>query len=194
MWKPTFNPNLDTFTTVTSWRPKDKVKYNDAIYGHKDIELLNYKDLPKLTNQKIELAMSGGVKPKKLIDHGWELVSGIEKERIDMWSYMDYIRDSRAEWSIAKNIYVKTWCGWFSERSACYLASGRPVLVQDTGFSKYIPTGKGLIPFNNMNETLNGIKEINYNYEMHCKSARRIAENYFDSTKILKEMLKQIDY
>jgi hypothetical protein len=193
LWKPVFDPNCDTFTTVTSWRPKNIVEYQSVQYGHKNVELRKFVKLPQLTNQKIQLAMSGGVKPKILLDHGWDLVSGIDKEQLDMWSYMRYIQSSRAEWSIAKNIYVATWCGWFSERSACYLAAGKPVLVQDTGFSKSIPTGTGLISFDSMSDILQGIDNINKDYEIHCTAARNIAENYFDSRMILKDMLSQIN-
>lgn len=193
LWTPVIDAHLDTFTTVTSWRPNNTLKYQDIEYGHKDVELRKFVNLPQLTDQKIELAMSGGVRPKILLDHGWRLVSGIAEERLDMWSYMNYLQRSRAEWSVAKNAYVATRCGWFSERSACYLASGKPVLVQDTGFSKYLPTGNGLFAFEDMSNILQGIDNINEDYEMHCQAARAIAEKYFDSRRVLNSMLNQIN-
>ncbi|MCK4830410.1 glycosyltransferase family 1 protein, partial [bacterium] len=177
--------------SVMNWSPYKPITYNGETYGLKDVECQKFIDLPGLTNQKMELAMSGGIKPKELVDHGWKLVSGIAKVRRDMWAYQRYIQRSRAEWSVAKNLYVDTKCGWFSERSACYLASGKPVLVQDTGFSKYIPTGKGLLEFNDMDGILKGIDEINDDYVSHCEAARQIAEKYFDSDIVLKDLLRK---
>ena len=194
MWPPKIDTTLEPFTTVMNWKAYNPITYNNETYGQKDIEFLKFIDLPNFTNQRIELAMSGGVRPKILLDHGWSLVSGIAKERRDMWSYQRYIQQSRAEWSIAKNIYVKTWCGWFSERSACYLASAKPTLLQDTGFSKCLPTGRGLIPFRDMEGLLKGIDRINSNYLMHCEAARQITEEYFASDKVLKDILRKMGF
>jgi len=191
MWPPKIDPNLDTFTTVMSWRPNSAITFNGEKYGQKDVECLKFINLPKLTKQKIELAISGGLKPIELLEHGWNLVSGIAKKRRDMWAYQRYIQRSRAEWSIVKNIYVKTHCGWFSERSACYLASAKPVLVQETGFSKYLPTGKGLVAFEDMEGILKGIDEINNDYISNCEEARNIAKKYFGSDIVLKDLLKK---
>ena len=192
MWQPKIDPNLNIFTTVMNWSPyRQLLTYEGEKYGQKDAEFLRFIDLPKLTEQKIELAMSGGIKPRELMGHGWKLVSGVAKERRDMFAYQRYIQNSRAEWSVAKNAYVKTRCGWFSERSACYLASAKPVLVQDTGFSKHLPTGKGLLAFDDMEGVLNGINEINSDYVSHCEEARQIAEKYFDSDIVLKDILHQ---
>lgn len=190
MWSPRIDTNLDTFTSVMNWSPYRPITYDGETYGQKDIECRKFIDLPKLTNQKIELAMSGGIKPEELLANGWKLVSGIAKERIDMWAYKRYIQRSRAEWSVAKNIYVKTRCGWFSERSACYLSSAKPVLVQDTGFSKHLPTGRGLLAFSDMRGILKGIDEINSDYVSHCEAARQIAEKYFNSDIILEDLLR----
>ena len=194
MWPSKIDPSLDKFTSVMNWSAYKPITYDSQIYGQKDVELRKFIDLPHFTDQKIELAMSGGIKPKELLDQGWKLVSGIAKERRDMWAYQRYIQRSRAEWSVAKNIYVKTRSGWFSERSACYLASAKPVLAQDTCFSKYLPTGEGLIAFSDMDGILNGIDLINSDYIFHCEASRRIAEEYFDSDKVLKELLRQVGF
>ena len=174
MWESKIDPALAKFTSVMNWSAYKPITYYEQIYGQKDIECRKFIDLPHLTDPKIELAMIGGIKPKELLDHGWRLVSGIANERRDMWAYQRYIQRSRAEWSVAKNIYVKTRCGWFSERSACYLASAKPVLAQNTGFSKYLPCGKGLMTFEDMNGILKGIDEINSDYVAHCKAAERL--------------------
>jgi hypothetical protein len=108
----------------------------------------------------------------------------------DLWTYQKYIQQSKAEFSVAKHGYAAARSGWFSERSACYLASGRPVLVQDTGFSDWLQTGAGVIPFNTHEEALAGIEEINSRYEFHCQAARSIAEQYFDARRILPRLLE----
>jgi hypothetical protein len=191
MWQPRIESNLENFTTFLSWRPDSTISYKGVTYGHKDVELRKFIDLPKLTGQKIELAISGGLRPEELLEHKWNLVSGIAEERRDMWTYQDYIQRSRAEWSVAKSVYVETWCGWFSERSACYLASAKPVLIQDTGFSKYLPVGEGLMIFNNLDEIIKGIDSINNDYAAHCESARYITKEYFDSDIVLRNLLNE---
>ena len=105
--------------------------------------------------------------------------------------YRDYLQNSRAEFSVAKHLYVATKSGWFSDRSECYLAASRPVLVQKTGFEKYLPTGEGLLSFENTEEVLAGIESINSDYEKHCRKAAEIAREYFDATVILPKMLAE---
>ena len=98
---------------------------------------------------------------------------------------------SRAEWSVAKNGYVVGQSGWFSCRSACYLAAGRPVVVQDTGFSKVLPTGTGIVPFSTLQEAIDGIRDVESRYDIHRKAARDIAEQYFDSSLVLAQLLEK---
>jgi hypothetical protein len=104
--------------------------------------------------------------------------------------YRDYIQTSKAEFSVAKHLYVTTRSGWFSDRSECYLAAGRPVLVQETGFSKYLPTGEGLLSFNNIEEALTGIFEINSDYQKHSRKAKEIAREFFDAKVVLPRLLR----
>ncbi len=108
------------------------------------------------------------------------------------WSYQRYLSGSRAEFTVAKHGYVVSNCGWFSERSANYLASGRPVITQETGFSRFIPTGEGLFAFSNMDEAVAAIEAVESDYERHCKAAREIAEEYFDSRKVLTKLLDDV--
>jgi len=108
----------------------------------------------------------------------------------DYISYRRYIQSSKGEWSIAKNGYVEAKSGWFSGRSACYLAAGRPVIVQDTGFGQVLPTGEGVLSFKTIDEAEAGIRELEGNYNRHAKAAHKIAEAYFDSDKVLNRLLQ----
>jgi glycosyltransferase involved in cell wall biosynthesis len=105
-------------------------------------------------------------------------------------AYLDYIGRSRGECSVAKEAYVKTRCGWFSDRTVAYLASGKPAIVQDTGFSDVLPCGEGLFAFQTADDVVNAVETIGTDYERHCRAARRIAREYFDSDKVLRTMLQ----
>jgi hypothetical protein len=109
----------------------------------------------------------------------------------DPWRYRTYIQESAAELMIAKNLYVETRSGWFSDRSACYLASGRPVLAQDTGLDG-LPAGEGLVTFSTLEEAVAGVEEIERDYERHSRAAREIAEEHFAAERVLPRMLKQL--
>jgi hypothetical protein len=110
----------------------------------------------------------------------------------DANQYRCYVRASGAEFSVAQGIYVDTHSGWFSDRTIRYLASGKPALVQDTGFSRNLPVGEGLLAFRTIDEAAAGAREIVANYERHSRAARKLAKDYFDSDKVLATMLKQI--
>jgi hypothetical protein len=105
--------------------------------------------------------------------------------------FQDYVARSRAEFSVAKHAYVSTRCGWFSDRSCCYLASGRPVILQDTGFSDLVPCGEGLLAFGNPIEAKNALRAVAGDYKKHCLAARRVAKEYFDSDKVLASLLER---
>jgi hypothetical protein len=130
------------------------------------------------------------ITPRDLISYaGWNVVDASEIcGNFD--SYRKYIESSKAEWSVAKNAYVMGKPGWFSERSACYLAAGRPVVVQDTGFSEILPTGEGILSFKTLSESVDAIQEVVINYQMHARAARAIAETYFDSDKVLMSLIE----
>ena len=139
----------------------------------------------------MELAVSDSAAPKgRLKENGWGL-SHPQKTSGDPWKYQEYIQHSKAEFSIAKHGYVEARTGWFSERSAGYLASGRPVVVQDTGFSDWLKTDYGVIPFAGIGEALLAIEEVNNNYKKHCKAARELAEIYFAFDKVLTELIEK---
>lgn len=203
IWSPQINPDCKRFTTITQW-DWQSIRYEDRLIDNsKRTQFMKYIELPNLTNvnQEFEIAANiNGLKPNDislqndmnlLEKNGWHLVDP-HKVAGDPLSYQKYIAQSRAEFSVAKEIYVELKSGWFSDRSICYLASGKPVLVQDTAIEKNLPVGEGLLTFKDMNDIIEGIKNINSNYVLHCKMARNIAEEYFDSNKILKEILKEL--
>jgi hypothetical protein len=205
-WHPTRQPivlsewhsladHRNTFTTVMNWTSYKPIIYDGKTYGQKDIEFKRFMKLPKLIPKaQLELAVNAGKTrrtPYEMLAHnGWQVVDP-EKVCPDLDSYRTYIETSKAEWSVAKNGYVVGRSGWFSCRSACYLAAGKPVVVQDTGFSSVFPTGEGILPFSTLEEAVAAIEEVERNYEKHSKAARAIAEEYFDSDKVLTQLIEQ---
>jgi hypothetical protein len=185
------------YTTVTNWEMTGyDCEYNGELYTwSKHHEYLKIIDLPKLTHARFELAMSsGGVTDEVLAylrDKGWKVVDALPLS-LDPWTYRDYISNSGAEFTVAKDMNVRLRSGWFSERSACYLAAGRPVVTQDTGFSTVLPTGEGLFAFRNMDDILTAVDAIEYDYERHSRAARAIAEEYFKAEVVLANMLDQL--
>jgi hypothetical protein len=121
---------------------------------------------------------------------GWRLVDPTAV-CADIDGYRAYIQSSKGEWSVAKNGYVTGRAGWFSCRSACYLAAGRPVIVQDTGFGKILPTSEGILAFGTMDEAVAAIHNVEANYERHAHAARAIADAYFASDKVLKRLIEE---
>jgi hypothetical protein len=206
-WRPTRQPVVldwfpratetprDVFTTVMNWVSYKPCEYAGATWGQKDVEFRKFLDLPERTSQKFEIAMGlgqGKLRPTELIlSKGWRLIEPSE-HLPDPWTYRDYLRQSKGEWSVAKEGYVKSRSGWFSCRSACYLALGRPCVLQDTGWSKHYPTGNGLFAFATMAEALAGIAAVNADYAKHAAGARAVAEEMFDARKVLAAMLEQV--
>lgn len=187
-WPVTPGPAQGKFTTVMQWESYPAREYGGVRYGMKSDSFGPYMELPKRAGRILELAVSGSSTPGELLDSkGWVVR---EPPTRDPWTYQHYIQQSKAEFSIAKHGFVISRSGLFSERSACYLASGRPVVIQDTGFSDWLPTGAGVIPFNTLEEALAGIEEINSRYEFHCQAARAIAEEYFDARKVLPRLIE----
>jgi hypothetical protein len=130
-----------------------------------------------------------GVKPELLTQNGWEVMAGEVVSRTPE-SYREFIQQSRAEFSVPKNGYVAMRGGWFSDRSVCYLASGRPVVIEDTGLTDWLPAGQGLLTFSDPESALRCVEEVNADYERHRQAARRVAEEYFATDKILPALLE----
>jgi ATP-binding cassette subfamily B protein/subfamily B ATP-binding cassette protein MsbA len=182
------------FTTVGNWNQFQDVKVGDETYTwSKRIEFMKFLDLPRLTDATFELALSqcGPQDVALLGSRGWKVSDALDFS-YDADAYREYIASSRAEFTVAKDQNVRLRSGWFSDRSATYLASGRPVVTQDTGFGNILPTGAGLFPFQTMDEAVAAIKLINSDYERQRKAARRIAEEWFDSDVVLGRLLRDL--
>ena len=194
-WDPA--PAVDgSYTTVMNWTSYKPLEYDGRTFAQKDVEFERFMKLPeRVPEVTMEIAVNAGKTrrtPRELLAHrGWQLVDP-DIVCPDFESYRSYIQGSKAEWSVAKNGYVEGLAGWFSCRSACYLAAGKPVIVQDTGFDKAIPVGKGLLSFANIDQAVSAIEEVEKNYLSHSIMARSIAEQYFDSRVVLTKLLDQI--
>ena len=138
------------------------------------------------------MVMSGSVDSVCLKNNGWHLSNNLSEINNSIYTYRDYIKNSLAEFSVAKETYVKANTGWFSDRSACYLAAGRPAIVQETQWSKYIPSGRGVLAFSSLETARDAVIEVTKNYKAHSAAAKEIANEYFDSSKVLSEMISKL--
>jgi hypothetical protein len=196
LWPATLEAG-SAFTSIGSWRgPFAPVVYGGQTYGLRVHEFRKFAQLPSITSEEFELALeihkAEAADLNLLRSGGWRLVLP-ETVAGDPIAYRDYLAHSRAEFMVAKNMYVDTRGGWFSDRSACYLASGRPVLAQDTGNASLYPTGAGLLTFSTLGEAVSGVESISRDYPRHALAARDIAEKYFDSDKVLTQLLEKLD-
>jgi hypothetical protein len=197
-WQPTVQPlALDfwpvlpvpddaPFSTVMSWRI-------DSFPGTgkgKAAELLRLRGLPARTGRRLRLAVAGHAPYELLEQSGWEVRDAVE-ETIDPDAYRTFIQSSRAELGLAKAMYIETRSGWFSDRTQCYLASGRPALVRDTGFSTAVPVGEGLLTFSDEEGVLAGIEEIDRDYDRHAHAARELAAEHFEATAVVRDLLER---
>jgi glycosyltransferase involved in cell wall biosynthesis len=189
------NPAGTMFTTIGNWEQLRRVVEYEGTeyYWSKHLEFLKYLDLPKQSNETFELALSSCDETSRnlLKEHGWQVRDAFTFSR-DLDAYRDYIWASKGEFTVAKeqNIHFRT--GWFSDRSATYLAAGRPVITQETGFSNVLPAGEGLFGFSTTAEILGAIDSINSNYERHQRSAIAIARDYFSHDVVLTRLLSTL--
>lgn len=199
MWDVAPDPGEDApFSSVTEWNWEELELEGQAISVSKRDAYLTYIDLPERTRRQFELAAN--INPKDqtgdrelLLMRGWKLVHPHWVARSPS-AYHSYVKRSRAELQCPKPIHRQLKTGWFSDRSACYLATGRPVLAEDTGFSEYLPTGKGLVVFRDVAEAVDSVAEIDSNYIQHMRAARELAEEFMDSRKCLETMLAACGY
>jgi hypothetical protein len=188
-WPLTPGRHDGRFTTVMQWDSYPNVTFGGRTFGMKSTSFDPYLDLPQRTGPIFELAI--GNPPPELRLAGWRTNDALEVTR-DPWTYQAYLAGSKAEFSVAKHGYVASRSGWFSERTACYLASGRPAVVQNTGFTEWLETGRGLAAFDTPEEAFAGVEDICAHYEAHCYAARQIAYAYFDSRRVLSDLLDKI--
>jgi hypothetical protein len=196
LWSYAFDPHADRFTTIGNYRTDGyDVDWNGQTYTwSKHHEWERFIDLPARTDQTFELAMTVTEEDdrRQLERHGWRVVSPAEMSLDAFGSYRDYIRASRAEFTVAKDQNVRLRSGWFSERDACYLASGKPVLAQDTGFGNVLPTGEGLFAVREVGEAVAAVEAVNADYERHSRAARAIAEEFFDAPTVAARLLQDV--
>ena len=173
----------DAFTSVMTWQ----IESFTDVGGNKDQEFIKFIDLPSRTSQPLELAING---PQLLLrQHGWATVDAMQISRT-LGDYRDFIHGSKAEFGVAKRTYVEARSGWFSDRTECYLASGRPALVQDTGWTAHLPSGDGLLAFSTIEEAIAGVERINADYDRHARGALDVARAHFDAAVVLPRLLE----
>lgn len=196
VWQTSVSPRPE-FTTVCNWKQTghDIDYQGEVYYWSKHREFLKFIDLPRRITPRIELAMPLHTLPAEdrhiLEAHGWRLTHA-HAFTTDPWAYRQYVHASRGEFTVAKDQNVRLRSGWFSERSVCYLAAGRPVITQDTGFGTVLPTGEGLFAFNTMADIVAAFEAIEADYTRHSRAARAIAEEYFKAETVLAKVLDDL--
>lgn len=190
-WHP--KPPARRWNTIMTWKNfQEPIVHQGVTYGTKEMEFGKVESLPRhLPGIEFEVA-SGGANPPvaRWREFGWN-ISSAQEVSANAETYRDFIASSRGEFSVAKNIYVATRCGWFSCRTVCYLAAGRPAVVQDTGFSEIIATGEGLFAFTGIEDAGAAIRTVESDYERHSRAARELARRYFDARVVLGDMLEK---
>jgi hypothetical protein len=191
-WESPCNPATRYFTTIGHWDQSVKdLEYNGERYSwSKHREFLKVLELPRRTTQEFSLALAidDPATVQMLEGYGWHVEDAYQVSET-MESYREYVWGSRGELTVAKDMNVRLRSGWFSERSACYLAAGKPVITQETGFSKSIPTGLGLYAFQKLEDIPPAIEAINSDYPRHSQAAKAIAAEYFDAEKLLRQVM-----
>jgi hypothetical protein len=188
-------PERDAFTTVGHWRSYGSIEHSGVHYGQRAHSLRELIELPRMSDSSFQLAL--GIHPDEERDlaalrtNEWELLDPIAVAGSPE-SYAEFVRGSKAELSIAKSGYVASHSGWFSDRSACYLASGRPVVAQDTGFGDFLPTGEGLLAFATATEAAEAVGEVEGNLKLHSRAARELAVEYLDAPKVVSRLLGEL--
>lgn len=198
LWQNSTGAASDAFTSIMNWSGRKKISYNQEEWGQKDVEFERFKTLPlQVQSSTLKVVINKPLNedssfyPEELEKLRWQILDP-HTTVSDTESYRNFILESGGEFSVAKETYVKSNSGWFSGRSACYLAAGKPVITQETKWSKYIATGSGLFSFSDMDTAVAAIHEVEANREYHAAAAREMAAAYFDSNKVLSEMIEQI--
>jgi hypothetical protein len=189
-WKPVGPPGA-AYTTVADWRGFKPVEWRGIWYGQKADEFLRIVDLPRRVDVPLELCLfihDDESDHAILAQHGWRIVSPAERTATPD-AYRDYILGSRGEFTVVKTAYAAGRTGWFSDRSACYLASGRPVIVQDTGIARWVPTGRGLLTFTDADSAADALVRVERDYAAHAAAATAFARDHLDARAVLGRIL-----
>lgn len=195
LWPPRVDEKCERFSTVSDWWGSQYSRFQGKLYGGKREEFLRFIGVPKKARQRIEIALAIYPRDSRelglLHENRWEIKDPYLYAG-DPHSYREFIQYSRGEFSVAKGGYVLSRSGWISDRTACYLASGKPALVQSTGIEDSLPTGKGLLTFSTVEEALAGLEAIDADYRAHCEAAAELAAKHFDSRTVLRSLLDQL--
>jgi hypothetical protein len=194
-WPQAEEPPRRAFTSVGHWRSYGSIDYGGVHYGQRAHSMRELFELPRRSGERFELAL--GIHPDEIDDlrtlreNGWALIDPYEVAG-DPGLYASFVRGSMAELGVAKSGYVNSRSGWVSDRSAAFLASGRPVVAQDTGLAEVLPTGEGLLLFGDVEEAVSGVQEVSANTGRHGRAARDLAEDIFDARKVLPRLLERL--
>lgn len=196
LWKTKSAPPADAvFTSIANWSTagtKDVTWRDDTYVWSKSLEFFNFVQAPVQSGEDFELAttIKDQETAERFRENGWRLTSPVEMS-IDWDLYRGYIQRSRGEFTVGKDVYVRLNTGWFSDRSACYLAAGRPVITQQTGFTRHYGGECGLLAFTTVEEVVEHVRAIRVDYAAHSRAAYEIAAEYFEATKVLASMLER---
>jgi len=183
------------WTTVGNWRGYGSVAYRGVQYGQKVHSMRPLMPLAARTNEWFELALDIHADERADLDalaaNGWHLLDPREVAGTPA-KYAAFVRESKGEFGLAKSGYVASNCGWFSDRSACYLASGRPVVAQETGWSRWLAAGEGVVPFTSVDDAVAAVESVSHDYARHARAARAVAERHFDSRIVLPPLLEAV--
>ena len=190
-WGISSPPSGARYSTVMQWQSYSPVEFDGIRYGTKSMSFEPYMDLPRRTSAHLEMAVGGADAPREMLrSNGWSVQDPLSVAS-SPWDYKTYISGSRGEFTVANQGYVVSNSGWFSDRSAAYLASGRPVVTQETGFSEWLTAGAGLFSFETSEAALEAVATIERDYIHHSRAARRLAEEYFNSAEVLSLLTEQ---
>ncbi|MEX0775882.1 MAG: hypothetical protein WD042_09240 [Phycisphaeraceae bacterium] len=182
-------PPEEPITTVMQWQSYPPREWEGVQYGQKSLSFAPYMTLPQRSGATFELAIGGGAPADELRAHGWRIVDVLEATR-DPWRYQQFIQHSRAEWGVAKHGYVASHSGWFSERTLAYLASGRPAIVHDTGWTDFLPTCPGVLPFSDPDQAAAAVAALDDGYAQRCHAARDWVAAHFAAEQVLPPLLE----
>ncbi|MFM7375612.1 MAG: hypothetical protein ACKO39_10740, partial [Chthoniobacterales bacterium] len=185
------------FTSICNWSTSGKkdIEWRGSNYlWSKSLEFLKFVEAPRLCGETFELAtdIKDAGEKQRFLDNDWRLVDP-HALSIDWDRYRDYIRASKGEFTVAKDQYTRLHTGWFSDRSACYLAAGRPVITQETGFSEFYGNGEGLLPFRTSDDIVAAVSAVRSDYARHARAAHEIAREYFEAEKVLASLLERAE-
>jgi hypothetical protein len=196
LWPMVLTPEARFFTTVGNYRQEGSdIEWDGSVYSwSKHHEWERFAELPAMSAQELELALMHceGSDRERMTERGWRIVSPTELS-LDPWgAYRHYIQSSRGEFTVAKDQNVRLRSGWFSERAVCYLASGKPVITQDTGFANVLPTGEGLFAVADVEQAAEAVERVNADYRRHCRAARAIAAEHFEARAVAARLLAEV--